>query len=87
MLQYRKQLKRKEEGSSDSKTCIQQSNMRLLHSAAPLSSPKLDVEQEVQEMIKDGMALGFGELNISKEMAAYIQGQVSREIENWADTQ
>ncbi|KAH8488049.1 hypothetical protein H0E87_023933, partial [Populus deltoides] len=59
MLQYRKQLKRKEEGSSDSKTCIQQSNMRLLHSAAPLLSPKLDVEQEVQEMIKDGMALGF----------------------------
>lgn len=87
MLQYRKRLKRKEEGSSDSETCIQQSIMRLLHSAAPLSSSKLDAEKEVQEMIKDGMALGFGELNILKEMAAYIQGQVSREIENWADTQ
>jgi hypothetical protein len=70
-----------EQGEDSSEPCIQQSNLRLLYSAASLSLSKLDVEQEVQEIITDGRFLGFGDMHNLKIFAADIQGQLIRENE------
>jgi hypothetical protein len=48
-----------------------------------MAFPKIDIEEEVQEMLDDGQTLGFGDIHSVKAFAAYIRDNVGKEIEDW----